>query len=106
MLAPFQVRYEKRWVQIQLGCMVESKLKSLAVSVVKFRNHRQQALQDDLPVKDLNGIGNQAQNQRIGEQGAFEMVDGKSQPVNAEECLGCESCIEVCEPNAITIEET
>jgi NAD-dependent dihydropyrimidine dehydrogenase PreA subunit len=36
----------------------------------------------------------------------FEMVDGKSSPVNAEECLGCESCIEVCEPNAITIEET
>jgi NAD-dependent dihydropyrimidine dehydrogenase PreA subunit len=36
----------------------------------------------------------------------FEMVDGKSEPVNADECLGCESCIEVCEPGAITIEET
>ena len=36
----------------------------------------------------------------------FEMVDGKSSPVNAEECLGCESCIEVCEPGAITVEET
>ena len=35
----------------------------------------------------------------------FEMVDGKSSPVNAEECLGCESCVEVCEPNAIVIEE-
>ncbi|MCD6585802.1 MAG: 4Fe-4S binding protein, partial [Desulfobacteraceae bacterium] len=31
---------------------------------------------------------------------------GKSVPVNAEECLGCESCIEVCETNAITVEET
>ncbi len=36
----------------------------------------------------------------------FEMVDGKSSPVNAEECLGCESCVEVCEPGAITVEET
>ncbi|HEA68348.1 MAG TPA: 4Fe-4S dicluster domain-containing protein [Desulfobacterales bacterium] len=36
----------------------------------------------------------------------FEMIDGKSSPVNADECLGCESCIEVCEPGAITVEET
>lgn len=36
----------------------------------------------------------------------YEMVDGKSHPVNAEECLGCESCVEVCEAGAITIEET
>jgi NAD-dependent dihydropyrimidine dehydrogenase PreA subunit len=36
----------------------------------------------------------------------FEIVDGKSNPVNAEECLGCESCVEVCEPGAIHIEET
>ncbi|MFO7496904.1 MAG: 4Fe-4S binding protein [Desulfobacterales bacterium] len=36
----------------------------------------------------------------------FEMVDGKSSPVNAEECLGCDSCVEVCEPGAITVEET
>ncbi len=36
----------------------------------------------------------------------YEMVDGKSSPVNAEECLGCESCIEVCEQDAITVEET
>lgn len=36
----------------------------------------------------------------------FEMVDGKSSPVNAEECLGCESCVEVCEEDAITVEET
>ncbi len=35
----------------------------------------------------------------------FELVDGKSDPVNADECLGCESCIEVCEVDAITIEE-
>jgi ferredoxin len=24
----------------------------------------------------------------------FEMVDGKADPVNADECLGCESCVE------------
>ncbi len=36
----------------------------------------------------------------------FEMIYGKSSPVNADECLGCESCIEVCEPGAITVEET
>jgi len=36
----------------------------------------------------------------------FEMVDGKSVPVNAEECLGCESCVEVCEEEAIIVEET
>ncbi|EIM64218.1 MULTISPECIES: 4Fe-4S binding protein [Desulfobacter] len=35
----------------------------------------------------------------------FEMVDGKSDPVNAEECMGCESCVEVCEADAIIIEE-
>ena len=35
----------------------------------------------------------------------YEMVNGKSSPVNAEECLGCESCIEVCEAGAITVEE-
>ncbi len=35
----------------------------------------------------------------------YEMKDGKSEPVNADECLGCESCIEVCEQDAITVEE-
>jgi ferredoxin len=25
--------------------------------------------------------------------------------VNADECLGCESCVEVCETEAITVEE-
>jgi len=33
------------------------------------------------------------------------MKDGKSNPANAEECLGCESCVEVCESDAITVEE-
>ena len=36
----------------------------------------------------------------------YEMENGKSVPVNAEECLGCESCIEVCDQEAITITET
>jgi Fe-S-cluster-containing hydrogenase component 2 len=33
-------------------------------------------------------------------------MDGdKSNPVNEEECLGCDSCTGVCEHDAITIEE-
>ena len=35
----------------------------------------------------------------------FELNDDKSEPVNADECMGCESCIEVCEDGAITVEE-
>ncbi|MDH3330453.1 MAG: 4Fe-4S dicluster domain-containing protein [Desulfobulbaceae bacterium] len=35
----------------------------------------------------------------------FEMVDGKSEPVNMDECLGCETCIEVCPEEAITVTE-
>ena len=35
----------------------------------------------------------------------FEMVDGKSEPVEAEECLGCETCVEVCEDEALTVTE-
>lgn len=34
----------------------------------------------------------------------FEMIEGKSEPVNAEDCLGCESCMEVCSTGAITVE--
>jgi len=26
--------------------------------------------------------------------------------VQADECIGCESCVEICEQNAITVEET
>ena len=26
----------------------------------------------------------------------FELVDGKADPVNSDECLGCETCVEVC----------
>jgi NAD-dependent dihydropyrimidine dehydrogenase PreA subunit len=33
------------------------------------------------------------------------MQDEKSVPVNAEECIGCESCVEVCEQEAITVTE-
>ena len=38
--------------------------------------------------------------------GVFEMQNGRAVPVNAKECIGCESCIEVCEQDAISIEET
>jgi NAD-dependent dihydropyrimidine dehydrogenase PreA subunit len=40
----------------------------------------------------------------------YEMVDGKSEPVNMDECLGCETCVcetcvEVCPEGAITVTE-
>jgi len=35
----------------------------------------------------------------------YEIQDEKSVPINAEECIGCESCIEVCEQDAITVSE-
>jgi NAD-dependent dihydropyrimidine dehydrogenase PreA subunit len=33
------------------------------------------------------------------------MKDEKSVVVAGDECLGCESCVEVCEEGAITVEE-
>jgi NAD-dependent dihydropyrimidine dehydrogenase PreA subunit len=35
----------------------------------------------------------------------YEIQEQKSVPVNGEECIGCESCIEVCEQDAITVTE-
>jgi NAD-dependent dihydropyrimidine dehydrogenase PreA subunit len=35
----------------------------------------------------------------------FEMIKGKSEPVNMDECLGCGMCIEVCPEGAITVTE-
>jgi len=37
--------------------------------------------------------------------GVFEMKDGKSEPVKMDECLGCESCVEVCPKSAISVNE-
>lgn len=30
-------------------------------------------------------------------------LEGELLPTNAEECVGCDSCVNVCEPEAITI---
>ena len=35
----------------------------------------------------------------------YELKDEKSTVVNGEECLGCKSCIAVCEQEAITVSE-
>jgi NAD-dependent dihydropyrimidine dehydrogenase PreA subunit len=35
----------------------------------------------------------------------FVIKDGKSFPENMDECVGCESCVEECEQEAITVEE-
>jgi NAD-dependent dihydropyrimidine dehydrogenase PreA subunit len=34
------------------------------------------------------------------------MQNGKAFPVNVDECQGCESCLEICRENAITIKDT
>ena len=39
-------------------------------------------------------------------QGVFEMQEGKSVPVNSDECIFCESCLSECPTGAITITET
>ena len=35
----------------------------------------------------------------------FEMEGGKAEPVHSDECLGCETCVEVCPESAITVTE-
>jgi len=35
----------------------------------------------------------------------YEIKDGKAVAVNPDECLGCESCVEACEEEAIAIAE-
>ncbi|MDR1081141.1 MAG: 4Fe-4S binding protein [Deltaproteobacteria bacterium] len=35
----------------------------------------------------------------------YEIKDGVAVPVNVDECVGCETCVEACEVNAITITE-
>jgi NAD-dependent dihydropyrimidine dehydrogenase PreA subunit len=36
----------------------------------------------------------------------YEMRDGKALPVHTEQCTGCESCVEVCKEQAISLEES
>jgi formate hydrogenlyase subunit 6/NADH:ubiquinone oxidoreductase subunit I len=35
----------------------------------------------------------------------FEMVDGKSEPTNADACVFCESCVDGCPEGAVTVSE-
>ncbi len=37
--------------------------------------------------------------------GVFELKDGKAEPTNMDDCVGCESCVEVCPQKAITVTE-
>ena len=37
--------------------------------------------------------------------GVFEIVDGKSSPVNVDECLVCMACEAQCPENAIEVKE-
>lgn len=36
----------------------------------------------------------------------YELVDGKAEPVNPDECHGCYTCEAVCEEDACFIEES
>ncbi len=38
-------------------------------------------------------------------QMVFRMVDGKSDPYQASECIFCETCVSMCPTNAVTITE-
>jgi Fe-S-cluster-containing hydrogenase component 2 len=38
--------------------------------------------------------------------GMFRMQSGKASPVEDGECLGCESCMALCDQNAITVTDT
>jgi NAD-dependent dihydropyrimidine dehydrogenase PreA subunit len=38
-------------------------------------------------------------------QAVFKLADGKSDPENMAECINCETCIENCPQQAITITE-
>lgn len=35
----------------------------------------------------------------------YALQNGKAVPVNMDECLGCESCVERCEQHAISVYE-
>ncbi len=35
----------------------------------------------------------------------YELIDGKAVPVNIDECHGCHTCEDLCETDAITVEE-
>jgi len=35
----------------------------------------------------------------------YELVEGRAEPVSEDDCLGCESCVEACDFDAITVEE-
>ena len=35
----------------------------------------------------------------------YELINGKAEPVNADEYIGCETCVEVCPNGACTVTE-
>ena len=35
----------------------------------------------------------------------YELVDGKSEPVRADDCIMCMACVNACPQQAITVEE-
>jgi NAD-dependent dihydropyrimidine dehydrogenase PreA subunit len=35
----------------------------------------------------------------------YEMQDGKSIPAKSDDCLGCQTCVEVCEAGAVSVDD-
>ena len=35
----------------------------------------------------------------------YQLVEGRAEPMNEDDCIGCESCVLVCDFDAITVEE-
>lgn len=35
----------------------------------------------------------------------YQLIEGRAEPVKEEDCIGCESCVLVCDFEAITVEE-
>jgi NAD-dependent dihydropyrimidine dehydrogenase PreA subunit len=35
----------------------------------------------------------------------YQLVEGRAEPVNEDDCIGCESCMLACDFDAITVEE-
>jgi len=38
-------------------------------------------------------------------QAVFKIENGKSEPVNMSECINCQTCVENCPQQAITVQE-
>ena len=74
-------------------------------SKLRYKTHRTVDNKSEVITATEITTGSVDDGEMLEEMLVFEMEDDKSVAVNADECLGCESCVEVCEPGAVTVEE-